>query len=251
MWIRISVLLVCTSAMASAQELRERPQPFTSETSPNPGFRSPDDSDPEMQAYLREHHPGPCGTGEYCEKLREFYTAPGERLTRYLIRQYEESVDGGYVSGPHYLVRIGKTRTDLAARYLLGELSHPREPRARIAAMTALSYVNDPRVIDAAVGVLDDPTSSVRLRTIATTAIRRNMESLNWASSVGLRRLEEVEQDDGLPLSLRRTAYRNLNRLEEKGIAKRNAAPPADLEAWWNEVEARREAATQRRLQAR
>jgi len=169
----------------------------------------------------------------------------------YLIRQYERSIDGGYVSGPHYLLRIGYTQTDLAARYLLGKLADSRELRTRVATITALSYVSDPRVVDAAIGVLDDPKSTVRLQQIATTAIRRNLESLEWSSGTAIRRLEELEQDESLPLSLRRTTYQNLERLEEKGIAERRTPPPADLEAWWAEVEARRDALRERQMKDR
>lgn len=224
-WIAVLV----TPSLALAQP-SGAPNPFGTSAS-QVGVRPADDSDLEMRDYvLMLERLGPCpkGPAEQCDDAREAYAKPGQRLTDYLIRQYEASVDEDYLGAPHYLVMIGKTRTDRAVDYLRSELANPREPRSRRCALHALVYVEDSRAIDEALKWVDDPGAAPRVRETAITAAQKNAELLGLSHPHLNQQLQAMERDPTQPYSVRYRAYRALDALEAKGLAPARTHP-ADL----------------------
>lgn len=215
---------------ASAQnQLEERPSPLRppAEAPSRVGVRPLDDSDPKMRDHMLEiARLGPCGRGpaEQCERARSLFAKHGERLTAYLIRQYEASIREGYLGAPHYLVRIGKTRTDRAVRYLVGEVRDPAEPRMRRYALHGLVYVEDHRAIDEAMAWIRTDVER-RVCETAITAAQKNVELLGLRDPRVEERLAGLERDASAPYAVRFRASKALDSMESRGLVSPRSRP--------------------------
>ncbi len=225
----VALALLATPSLVLGQPI-ETPNPFGTGAT-QVGVRPADDSDPEMRDYtLMLERLGPCAKGpaEQCDEARTLYAAAGSRLTDYLIRQYEASVDEGFLGAPHYLVMIGKTRTNRAVEYLRSELTEPRDPRMRRYALHALVYVEDARAIDEALPWIDAPQADPREREAAITAAQKNAELLGRSDDRLNHKLQVLERAGSEPYNVRYRASRALDALESRGLSPLRT-PPEDI----------------------
>lgn len=79
-----------------------------------------DDSDPEMQALMNEvYENGGCARpGEPCEAAAKLLRGGGDRLARYLIVQFTESLAAGYPNRLTYLSLIAYTNSNEGFRFV-------------------------------------------------------------------------------------------------------------------------------------
>lgn len=230
----LAFLASATSARSESPEASSGRSPWAAKVegaSDGKGVRPPDDSDPEMQRLWVEilRSPNCRDYSMRCEPRQRLFRFGGDRLAGYLIRQFEESLAGGYPGAGHYLLYVATTGSERGIRYVLDEFENPKRENGRSAALAGLLDAGDPRAIDLAVRLLNDPTVTGRASEVAMNVLRRNAEATETISSEGvqvLRRLES-EQNTEKPW-LRKDAFRALNGLERRGIVAPRV-PPADL----------------------
>ena len=187
----VAPLVVPSSGIAEEPEQgRDRgeirmPVPKPSSASPDRSrfrkgrpFRRPfDDRDPEMK-YLAQYYlaQGTCPTAprEPCVDAGKPLWEGGDRLARYLIAQYEASLDEGYPDTTTIVTAIGGTRSDTGLRYMERMIKKPRTPRERKQGLTGLARCNRDEAIDIALQVLRE-SQDVDDRRLAVKAISGNL----------------------------------------------------------------------------
>jgi hypothetical protein len=150
--------------------------------------------------------------GQACQAAADLLQIGGDRLARYLIRQFEASLTDGYPNRLTYLSLIAETRSEVGFEYVLDRVRRkddlPLEDW-RYAAR-ALSYTGRDAAVDEALQLLDTQTDPAVL-TSAVNTLWRVAEAQDELRPDTLARLLELEQS-GSP-RLRPLAKGALDRL--------------------------------------
>ena len=112
---------------------------------------------------------GGCATSQGpCKPAQDLLVKGGDTLALYLIRQLEETERGGYPNNDTYLSYIGGTQSETGFDYVRDRiLSRPDlSAQDRRWAVAALKYTANPRAIDLALELTDDPDRGVRDRAV-------------------------------------------------------------------------------------
>lgn len=192
-------------------------------------IREPDNSDPEMRELWEKIKTARrCkSTTELCEPRKSLYEQGGERLTDYLIEQYEASLREGYPAA-HYLRYVAATGSKKGAEYVLRKYREAPGPQERLLVLHGFVLAADPAMVDVGLEILGREDNGERLDYISITIVRRNVERLQTSHPRAVAALKLLETPDSPKPWLREPAYRALNSLERKEIIPTRSAP-ADL----------------------
>lgn len=220
--------LVALASTATAQVVPQIPPRARGQEAPV-SIREPDGSDPEMRELWERIKASPrCeSTTELCEPRKSLYAQGGERLSDYLIEQYEASLREGYPAA-HYLAYVAATGARTGAEYVLRSYREATGTQERTAALHGLVLAADPAIVDLGLEILAKEGNGERLDYMSITIVRRNLERLGTPHPRASAALRALEMPDSPKPWLREPAYRALNSLERKGVIPTRSAP-ADL----------------------
>lgn len=188
--------------------------------------RPMDDSDPEMKEYFSSIPGGDCGNELQFNRYhrREYahrkFVAGGDRLALYLIRQYQASVDEGYVDSAQFLHYAAYTTSKTAFSFITQLLEEAQQRRDRVTlldALGALGRTEQPEAIDIALEILATEGDS------ATTAhaiqvVRRTVDLTEAHRPDAIDMLHAIEWDESELRSNRKAAWAALNHLARYGL---------------------------------
>ncbi len=224
--IALGALVLGISAPVAAQS---QPAPWPGADPPRPSVkhnRPLDDSDPEMKEYFSSIPGGGCGNELYFnryfrrERVHRKFVAGGDRLARYFIRQYQASVDEGYVDSAGFLRYAAYTTSETAFSFIARLLEEARQRRDRAVfrdALVALSRTEQPGAIDIALAVLATDGDFVA-RAYAIEVLRRTIDLTEARRPDAIDMLRAIEWDESELRSNRRAAWSALNHLARYGL---------------------------------
>ena len=182
------------------------------------GRRPLDDSDPEMRDLAQRFFgQGACnrGPGGRCPEAAQPLVDGGDRMARYLIRQYEQSLAEGYPDTATLMTAIGGTASPIGTSYVVERVERPRDETEADFALSALQECRSGRAVDAALRLLDRaPRDDWRSRVQAVRAVEINLREGKLERPDALERLREISgRQDGSPVE-RKVADRALRAIE-------------------------------------
>ena len=175
-----------------------------------------DSSDRDMQQLMDSlHDGGSCGKdpGQRCSETEARFAAGGDRLARYLIRQFEAGLSEGYPNRVTYLSYIAYTHSEVGFQYIADRVrnrSGLSEDDAENS-IHALGRTADARAIDETLRVLRDEVAHCRERSAAIRALVWTMERTGSRRDDAIRVLRDLGSD-------RRVSYYVNKKLKELGV---------------------------------
>jgi len=182
------------------------------------GRRPLDDSDPEMRDLAQRFFgQGACnrGPGGRCPEAAQPLVDGGDRMARYLIRQYEQSLAEGYPDTATLMTAIGGTASTTGTSYVVEKVERPRDETEADFALSALQECRSGRAVDAALRLLERvPRDDWRNRVQAVRAIEINIRDGKLERPDAVERLREISaRPDASPVE-RTVAGRALRAIE-------------------------------------
>lgn len=181
-----------------------------------------DDSDPEMRAIVEAYlEQPPCHRqpGERCPRWREMQRPlkqGGDRLAEYLKRQYEASLEEGYMDTQTLLSMIARTHSGTGDAYIGQLVEEPRDRKELRFSLSALKECGSNRAVDRALDVLSrTPESDPMTRALAIRAVHWNLEAEKLDRPDALRELRSIAARGNASAAERGAATRALRALGE------------------------------------